>query len=70
MTKKRSKTTDFAIYLVIRFIVCMIQLLSYETARKLRSFVAKYSHFVTQSCHLAEFALSTALHEATRAARH
>src|SRR5438876_585599 len=35
MTKKRSKTADFAIYLVIRFIVCIIQLLPYETARKL-----------------------------------
>lgn len=46
MSKPRSKTTDFAVYLLIRFIVCLIQLLSYETAKKLARGLAWFLHFL------------------------
>ena len=35
MTAKRSRIADFSAYLAIRIIICLIQLLSYNLARKL-----------------------------------
>ncbi len=38
--KRRSKVTDFLVYCVVRFLVCMIQALSYRMACRFADFLA------------------------------
>ncbi len=40
MDKARSKATDYAIYLAVRFVVCVLQMLSYEASMRLANVLA------------------------------
>ncbi|GIW79568.1 MAG: lipid A biosynthesis lauroyl acyltransferase [Gemmatales bacterium] len=41
MAKPRSKVKDYFVYLVVRMVVCFLQMLSFETARSLASLLAR-----------------------------
>ncbi len=46
MAKKRSKPADYAVYLVLRFCVCLLQMLSYEASMRLANVVAALVYWV------------------------
>jgi KDO2-lipid IV(A) lauroyltransferase len=46
MSKPRSKISDFAVYLVVRIVVCVIQALSFQTACRFAAFLAWLAYHV------------------------
>src|SRR5262245_7782435 len=41
MSKERSRVADYAVYLLVRVLVCVVQILPYTTARKLAGMLAR-----------------------------
>src|SRR5262245_32769385 len=41
MTKQRSKVADYLVYLAVRLVICILSILSYETACRLAGLLAR-----------------------------
>jgi KDO2-lipid IV(A) lauroyltransferase len=46
MSKPRSKAADYAVYLLVRVVVCMLQALSHDAARRLAAGLARLLYYV------------------------
>jgi KDO2-lipid IV(A) lauroyltransferase len=46
MSKERSKPADYAVYLVLRFFICVLQMLSYEASMRLANVLAQLVYWI------------------------
>jgi KDO2-lipid IV(A) lauroyltransferase len=46
MAKERSKPADYAVYLALRFLVCVLQMLSYEASMRLANVLAQLVYWI------------------------